>query len=147
MALEMNSKAADPEAQGGGGDGDDLRVGLLKSNGDGNKLVIDEMLRRHAGEMGRWQMRHFLLTTLAWSLEAFHTMVMIFADREPAWRCSGLGFCPPDPCGLGPGDCGWIDGSGVSTVAEWGLVCGEKYKVGLVQSAFFLGCMIGTLSS
>ncbi|XP_039131734.1 LOW QUALITY PROTEIN: organic cation/carnitine transporter 4-like [Dioscorea cayenensis subsp. rotundata] len=139
----MNSKAADPEAQGGGGDGDDLRVGLLKSNGDGNKLVIDEMLRRHAGEMGRWQMRHFLLTTLAWSLEAFHTMVMIFADREPAWRCSGLGFCPPDPCGLGPGDWGWIDGSGVSTVAEWGLVCGEKYKVGLVQSAFFLGCMIG----
>uniref|UniRef100_A0A453D2X8 Uncharacterized protein n=1 Tax=Aegilops tauschii subsp. strangulata TaxID=200361 RepID=A0A453D2X8_AEGTS len=37
----------------------------------------------------------------------------------------------------------WEQGSGSSTVAEWGLVCGERYKVGLVQALFFAGCMIG----
>ncbi|QHN82140.1 Organic cation/carnitine transporter [Arachis hypogaea] len=25
---------------------------------------------------------------LAWALEACHTVVMIFADREPEWRCT-----------------------------------------------------------
>uniref|UniRef100_A0A453D2Q7 Uncharacterized protein n=1 Tax=Aegilops tauschii subsp. strangulata TaxID=200361 RepID=A0A453D2Q7_AEGTS len=34
-----------------------------------------------------------------------------------------------------------------STVAEWGLVCGERYKVGLVQAVFFAGCMIGTYAA
>jgi len=28
-------------------------------------------------------------------------------------------------------------------VSEWGLICGDKYKVGLVQALFFAGCMIG----
>ena len=37
----------------------------------------------------------------------------------------------------------WDQGSASSTVAEWGLVCGERYKVGLVQAVFFAGCMIG----
>ncbi|KAK1279634.1 Organic cation/carnitine transporter 4 [Acorus gramineus] len=48
-------------------------------------MGIDEMLERHAGEFGPWQLRHFVLTSLAWSLSAFHTMVVVFADREPRW--------------------------------------------------------------
>ncbi|KAF8409461.1 hypothetical protein HHK36_005537 [Tetracentron sinense] len=117
--------------------------------GDGEKMGIDEMLQRYCGEFGLWQLRHFVLTSLAWSLEAFHTMVMIFADREPDWRCtaaqgdSGCSSVARTVCGLVPGSWEWIGGSGSSTVAEWGLVCGEKYKVGLAQSLFFGGCMIG----
>ncbi|KAK1260269.1 Organic cation/carnitine transporter 4 [Acorus gramineus] len=108
-------------------------------------MVVDEMLRRHAGEFGPWQLRHFALTNLAWVLNAFHTMVMVFADREPDWRCRAGPGCVPGPvegvCGLKPGSWEWVAGS--STVAEWGLVCGEEYKVGLAQSAFFAGSMIG----
>ncbi|KHN28379.1 Organic cation/carnitine transporter 4 [Glycine soja] len=51
------------------------------------KLCIDEMLQKYCGEFGRWQLKHFILTSLAWALEAFHTMVIIFADREPEWQC------------------------------------------------------------
>ncbi|XP_008806783.1 organic cation/carnitine transporter 4-like [Phoenix dactylifera] len=137
------------ESAAGNGGADDLRSPLLRADGgDGEgeeeeeRLGIDEVLRRHAGEFGRWQLRHFVLTSTAWALEAFHTMVMIFADREPSWRCSG-GPCPADPCRLGPDDWEWAGGPAASTVAEWGLVCSDKYKVGLVQSAFFAGCMIG----
>ncbi|QHN82136.1 Organic cation/carnitine transporter [Arachis hypogaea] len=34
------------------------------------------------------KLRHFIFTSLAWALEAYHTMVMIFADRETEWRCT-----------------------------------------------------------
>ncbi|CAL1385353.1 unnamed protein product [Linum trigynum] len=115
------------------------------------RLTIDEMLQRHCGEFGWWQLRHFALTNLALTLEAFHTMVMVFTDREPDFRCvgggGGGGVCDPAAaqgvCGLDPGSWEWAGGPGGTIVAEWGLVCGQKFKVGLVQAAFFVGCMIG----
>ncbi|KAL5548203.1 hypothetical protein UlMin_003434 [Ulmus minor] len=117
--------------------------------GEPQKLCIDDMLQKYCGEFGRWQLRHFVLTSLAWALEAFHTMVMIFADRQPDWRCldraagSGCDRTAISICGLEPGSWEWIGGSGSSTVAQWLLVCGDKFKVGLVQALFFGGCMIG----
>ncbi|CAL5025273.1 unnamed protein product [Urochloa decumbens] len=118
--------------------------GATKAKSKGTRLCIDDALSMHAGEFGRWQLRHFVLVSAAWALEALHTMVIIFADREPAMAC-GL------PGGRGCGDrCAgaaagweWADGAASSTVAEWGLVCGERYKVGLAQAVFFAGCMIG----
>ncbi|XP_047334806.1 organic cation/carnitine transporter 4-like [Impatiens glandulifera] len=115
-----------------------------KNSDDIERLCIDDMLRKYCGEFGRWQFRHFILTSLAWALEAFHTMVMIFADREPEWRCTAAaGGCAAGLCGLKTGSWEWIEGMGSSTVEEWGLICGEKYKVGIVQSIFFVGSMIG----
>ncbi|KAM3390136.1 hypothetical protein ACQJBY_011985 [Aegilops geniculata] len=111
--------------------------------GGGERLSIDDALALHAGEFGRWQLWHFLLVTAAWTLEAMHTMVMIFADREPAMWCpAGDGRCG-DRCAGAAAGWEWEQGSGSSTVAEWGLVCGERYKVGLVQALFFAGCLIG----
>ncbi|KAL1811513.1 hypothetical protein ACET3Z_021578 [Daucus carota] len=109
------------------------------------KLYIDHMLQKYCGEFGAYQLKHFVLTSLAWALEAFHTMIMIFADREPDWRCSGPGCSPAatSVCGLDEDVWQWSSGTASSTVSEWGLICGEKYKVGLVQAIFFGGCMIG----
>ncbi|KAG8386220.1 hypothetical protein BUALT_Bualt03G0126300 [Buddleja alternifolia] len=128
----------------------DLRSPLLEPEAGAatkpvERLCIDDMLKKYCGEFGWWQLRHFVLTSMAWALEAFHTMVVIFADREPAWRCTDRG-CSTDAksvCKLEPGSWEWIGGSGSSTVAEFGLICSEKYKVGLVQALFFGGCMIG----
>lgn len=103
--------------------------------GDREEMGVDETLSRYAGEFGPWQLRQFLLASLGMVVYAFHTMVMIFADREP-----------PDVVCQSAGQAGpweWAGGRGTSTVAEWGLVCSERFKVGLVQSAFFAGCMIG----
>lgn len=117
------------------------------------KLCIDDMLQKYCGEFGRWQLRHFVLTSLAWALEGFHTMVMIFADREPDWRCrdggwsgAGCDAAAKSLCGMESGSWEWIGGPESSTIAEWGLFCGEKYKIGVVQSLFFGGCMIGKFS-
>lgn len=127
----------------------DLRSPLLEPvkesepKAEPEKLCIDDMLQRYCGEFGPWQLKHFVLTSLAWALEAFHTMVMIFADREPGWTCTSGSGCDMSFCSLEPGSWEWNGGSGSSTVAEWGLVCGHKYRVGLVQALFFGGCMIG----
>ncbi|GKV49071.1 hypothetical protein SLEP1_g55842 [Rubroshorea leprosula] len=115
---------------------------------DEEKLCIDDMLQKYCGEFGFWQLRHFVLTSFGWALEAFHAMVMIFADREPDWRCvngsgSGCDDTAKTMCGLQPGSWEWVSGPGSSTVSQWGLVCSEKYKIGLVQALFFGGCMIG----
>ncbi|KAI3753857.1 hypothetical protein L2E82_25921 [Cichorium intybus] len=135
---------------------DDLHPPLLPPDetlGDDNelplqRLSVDQMLAKYCGEFGFWQFKHFVLTCMAWALQAFHTMVMIFADREQGWTCEPGSGCIWDVdksiCDLEqPGSWRWDDGDGWSTVAEWGMVCGEKYKVGLVQAAFFAGCMIG----
>ncbi|PIN11849.1 Synaptic vesicle transporter SVOP and related transporters (major facilitator superfamily) [Handroanthus impetiginosus] len=130
----------------------DLRSPLLGQEAGASpepveRLCIDDMLKKYCGEFGWWQLRHFVLTSMAWALEAFHTMVVIFADREPEWRClDGAAGCSTgvkSVCQLEPGSWEWIGGPASSTVAEFGLVCSEKYKVGLVQALFFGGCMIG----
>uniref|UniRef100_A0A453D2Z1 Uncharacterized protein n=1 Tax=Aegilops tauschii subsp. strangulata TaxID=200361 RepID=A0A453D2Z1_AEGTS len=122
----------------------ELLLAASGSGGGSNRVSIDDALSLHAGEFGRWQLRHFVLVTAAWMLEAMHTMVMIFADREPAMWCpAGDGRCG-DRCAGAAAGWEWEQGSGSSTVAEWGLVCGERYKVGLVQAIYFAGCMMGT---
>ncbi|CAK9317658.1 unnamed protein product [Citrullus colocynthis] len=109
-------------------------------------LTVDAMLQKYCGEFGPWQLRNFLLSNLSCTLEAFHTMVMIFADREVEWRCLDDSSCDAagkDVCGLKPGSWEWVGGRGSSTVVEWDLVCEDKYKVGLAQAIFFLGCTLG----
>ncbi|KAM0885079.1 hypothetical protein ACQ4PT_030576 [Festuca glaucescens] len=115
----------------------------LLGGGASRRVSIDDALAEHAGEFGRWQLRHFVLVSAAWALEALNTMVIIFADRGPAMACpAGDGQCG-DPCAGAAAGWVWTQGTGSSTVAEWGLVCGERYKVGLVQALFFAGCLIG----
>lgn len=123
------------------------------------RISIDDMLQKWTGEFGRWQLKHFVLSSLAWTLEGFHTMVMIFADYEPHWHCNtqkplddflsmkrGFESCSSTGsiCSMDRASWDWDGGSGVSTVSEWGLVCDQKYKVGVLQSAFFIGCMLGS---
>ncbi|VFQ58627.1 unnamed protein product [Cuscuta campestris] len=115
-----------------------LRAPLLREEKRAEKMTVDGALQKYCGEFGWWQLRHFVLASLPWALEGIHTMVMIFADRDPGRRSSS-----PAACGLGPRPWEWDGGPGSSTVAEFGLVCGLKYRVGLVQSLFFAGCMIG----
>ncbi|TKY49001.1 Organic cation/carnitine transporter 4 [Spatholobus suberectus] len=113
------------------------------------KVCMDEMLQKYCGEFGQWQLKHFTLTGLAWVFVAFHTMVMIFADHEPHWRClagsagSGCTATAGNVCGLKPGSWEWVGGRGATTVSEWGLDCGDIFKVGLVRAFFFVGWMIG----
>ncbi|CAK8535216.1 unnamed protein product [Lathyrus sativus] len=128
---------------------DNLRSPILsppsKNKTETEKICIDDMFQKYCGEFGKWQLKHFILTSLAWALQAFHSMVMIFTEREPDWVCVSGMECSPggSVCSMSPESWEWIGGKAASTVTEWNLICGDKYKVGLVQAVFFAGCTIG----
>ncbi|KAL2331527.1 hypothetical protein Fmac_019108 [Flemingia macrophylla] len=106
------------------------------SDPERKKICMEEMLRDHCGEFGRWQLKHFVLTSLAWVLVAFHTMVMIFADHQPHSTSHNI-------CQLKPTSWEWLGGRAATTVSQWALICAQKYKVGLARALFFLGSIIG----
>ncbi|KAL3678596.1 hypothetical protein R1sor_021552 [Riccia sorocarpa] len=122
-------------------------------------LTVDDMLVKYVGEFGPAQFCHFFLVSLAWILEALQTMVMIFGERVPEWRCvdqggqvnsignnSTDGFCNPSAssvCNLDPSSWEWYGGKSASVVSEFNLICGEEYKIGLVGALFFLGSLVG----
>ncbi|KAG7015228.1 Organic cation/carnitine transporter 4, partial [Cucurbita argyrosperma subsp. argyrosperma] len=111
------------------------------------RLTVDDMLQKYCGEFGPWQLKNFVLVNLSWTLEALHIMVVIFADHEPRWQCVEGVACDragKSVCELKPGSWEWVEGRRSSTVAQWGLICGDKYKVGLAQAMFFLGSMMGS---
>lgn len=114
-----------------------------KSSECNEKIGVDEMLQRYAGEFGPWQLRHFMLTSVAWTLGAFQGMAVVFADHRPKWRCISGGACPETMCGLPHDAWEWDGGRRTSTVAEWDLVCKDMYKAGIPQFAFFVGCLLG----
>jgi len=93
------STTTEPLLPGGG-------AGVVRGKGGGGggkRVGIDEALSAYAGEFGRWQLRHFVVVSAAWALEALHTMVIIFADREPALRCAAPAgqACGADRCAGG----------------------------------------------
>ncbi|KAH7672160.1 Major facilitator sugar transporter-like protein [Dioscorea alata] len=102
------------------------------------------MLQRYAGEFGPWQLRHFMLTSVSWTLGAFQGMAVVFADHQPKWRCTSGGACPETMCGLPHDAWEWDGGRRTSTVAQWDLVCKDKYKAGIPQFAFFVGYLFGS---
>ncbi|MCO5595121.1 hypothetical protein L7F22_049159 [Adiantum nelumboides] len=114
-----------------------------------HRLSIDDVLSRWAGEFGLAQFVHFSLASLAWTLEALQTMLMIFSDKSPSWACSPsaslAGTCSSSSslCSLDPSVWNWVGSREQSTVSEWSLICGQDYKIGLVQSAFFAGALLG----
>lgn len=136
-------------------------VNLPAEEGDGKEYMsVDDILVKHVGEFGRAQLAHFVLVSWAWTVEAFHSLVMIFGDRVPEWHCvlpydsgpawgdnSTLAFktCSASSalCELERGAWDWVGGQSQSTVSEWDLICGEQYKAGLAGSLFFIGVLFG----
>jgi OCT family organic cation transporter-like MFS transporter 4/5 len=141
----------DPKTEG-------LEAPLLRTSNDAEQqcayesLSIDNMLSKYVGDFGLAQLVHFVVVSLAWCLEGLHTLVMIFADREPEWQCRPSldpNSCTPASslCSLDPTLWEWVGGKSTSTVSQWNLICGEEYKVGLAQATFFIGAFMGKAKS
>eukprot|EP00897_Mesotaenium_endlicherianum_P004088 jgi/Mesen1/3707/ME000202S02790 len=134
-------------------DVDDKAISVADSPVSRRELTIDEMLQQGVGECGWAQQRHFFLVSLPWITEAIQTLLMVFIDREPPWRCTFLAadsaknqpiLCSQSSsiCSLTPEQWEWVD-SQVSTVSEFDLTCESAWKASLVQSFFFFGFLFG----
>ena len=106
-------------------------------------LTIDEMLSLHVGGIGRAQVKHFVLSSVAWVPAVFLTLMSVFTARIPAWRCKlGDGCGDADICSLHDEDWEWVSKS-ASIVSEWNLICSEEWKVSAADSMFFVGFFFG----
>jgi len=129
-------------------------------------LSVDQILDQHIGGFGPAQLVHVLMVNLAWAFEAMHTLIPIFTDAQPSWRCAASQtpdftnnmtpkvfplmsrhlWCTAESslCEMDGSLWEWVDGRGSSVVSEWGLICHDKFKAGIPASLFFVGCIIGS---
>ncbi|KAJ8443272.1 hypothetical protein Cgig2_010167 [Carnegiea gigantea] len=112
--------------------------------------TVDEVIENYVGSLGLSQIIQVVLVSFAWVFDAQSTLVTIFSDAEPDWRCKGsVGMCNGRPggkgssvCGLEPGAWEWVGGHKSTTIAEWGLICDHKFLAAIPASAFFIGSLI-----
>ncbi|RRT68270.1 hypothetical protein B296_00007462 [Ensete ventricosum] len=114
------------------------------------ELTVEEAIEEHVGSLGFAQLVHIFLVSLARMFDAQNTLITIFGDAQPAWRCtpSSSSSCSSSSssdgmCGLDRGAWEWVGGNKSSIIAEWGLVCDRRFIVGIPASFFFLGSLFG----
>ncbi|KAA6423242.1 MAG: hypothetical protein FRX49_06694 [Trebouxia sp. A1-2] len=118
-------------------------------------LTVDEALQQSVGELGRGQRWRFCLASLGLVPAAMQTYMMYFVGLEPLrqgfWQCiepadssclSARKSKGHSACYLPPDVWDWTD-RGRSIASEWDLVCGNAWKLHLVNAAFFAGCIVG----
>lgn len=119
------------------------------------EISVEEIIEEYVGGFGYAQFIHAFLVSLAWFFDSQHTLVTIFTDKQPAWRCvdyqSQFSHANMDSCTQQSSICEmdkslweWVGGHNTSIIAEWGLVCGDKFKAGLPASMFFIGSFLGS---
>jgi len=129
-------------------------------------LSVDQILDQHVGGFGPAQLIHILMVSLAWAFDSMHSLIPIFTDAQPSWRCtasqtpdftdnvtlqvsasmSRQKWCTPNSslCEMDGNLWEWVDGRGSSVVSEWGLMCHDKFKSSIPASLFFFGCILGS---
>nr|CAD1844694.1 unnamed protein product [Ananas comosus var. bracteatus] len=107
-----------------------------------SELTVDEIIEQHVGSFGFSQLLHVFLVSLAWMFDSQNTLVTIFSDAQPQWRCKGSSSsCSVHRsiCELEKGSWEWVGGSKSSTIAEWGSSAtrssGRSSRVLVLRSA------------
>lgn len=119
------------------------------------EVSVEDIIDEYVGGFGYAQLLHAFLASLAWFFDAQHTLVTIFTDKQPAWRCvdhqsqvlyANMNSCTKQSsiCEMDKSLWEWVGGDNTSIIAEWGLVCGDKFKAGLPASMFFIGSFLGS---
>ncbi|XP_071806680.1 solute carrier family 22 member 15-like [Asterias amurensis] len=110
-------------------------------------MEFDHVLKT-VGEFGRLQKSNFLFLSSLNTVMATHMLAIAFVGKEPAYiSCKDNPIAKHHPCSPDARPCNEYAYSHefTSIVTEWDLVCSNKYKVGLVQSVFMFGVLIGVM--
>ncbi|KAG8378641.1 hypothetical protein BUALT_Bualt07G0006500 [Buddleja alternifolia] len=131
---------------------DEEKQGFVKKTKNNLQLTVDEVLEEYVGSFGFSQLLQVFFVSLARIFDSQSTLVTIFTDAQPeSWRCIGpeCGATATvggggSVCGLKAGSWEWSGGNRSSTVAEWGLICDQRFLAALPTSLYFLGSLIGS---
>ena len=69
-------------------DDDDINTtNTTQNTTNTSKITVDEAFDSYVGQIGRGQLKQFLLSSSAWLPAAFLTLVSVFTQRTPEWEC------------------------------------------------------------
>ncbi|KAE8712479.1 rhodanese-like domain-containing protein 8 [Hibiscus syriacus] len=121
-------------------------------------LTVDEVMDRYTGSLGLYRLLHVVLVSFAWAFDSHSTLITIFTDAQPSWRCknhhvnasissfwcmngtsSGSKGQPGQVCGLAAGTWEWVGANTTSTIVERNLICHRRFLAAIPASLFFLG--------
>lgn len=123
-----------------------------------NGLTFDQALVSGVGELGRGQLVILLLVSLCNIANAFVVLLMVFNNKNPVkehwFVCTGPTdtmcqqiYSLQDPstefCKMSNGQWDWTEPSR-SIVSQFNLICSAAWKTQLVNSAFFVGYLVGS---
>ncbi|KAJ6844095.1 organic cation/carnitine transporter 1 [Iris pallida] len=115
------------------------------------ELTVDEIIEQHVGSLGFAQIVHVFLVTrvdLRLPEHARHHIQRRAAQVEVqggARGCGGGVRHVGDAVRARRGAWEWVGGSRTSTIAEWELICGNKFRAGIPASLFFIGSLLGSI--
>ena len=155
-------------------DDDDINTtNTTITNTNNTKITVDEAFDSYVGQIGRGQLKQFLLSSSAWLPAAFLTLVSVFTQRTPEWECVNddenddifYSYCIEQKAKRIEDDLSVLcslneyyeenkkeeeikeiwkwTNKKQSIVSEFNLICKEEYKVQLASSMFFVGFFFG----
>ena len=155
-------------------DDDDINTtNTISNTTNTSKITVDEAFDSYVGQIGRGQLKQFLLSSSAWLPAAFLTLVSVFTQRTPEWECVNddenddifYSYCIEQKAKRIEDDLSVLcslneyyeenkkeeeikeiwkwTNKKQSIVSEFNLICKEEYKVQLASSMFFVGFFFG----
>lgn len=120
-----------------------------------NSITYDEALAQYVGEFGRGQRLFVAVTSLNYIPNAVIFYLMVFLTLDPItkrhWECTNPAdaacaaiWQAPSPtafCSMSQSQWAWTNTDNLA--AYFNMVCGDKWKVQLLNMMMFIGCLIG----
>ncbi|XP_058734741.1 organic cation/carnitine transporter 3-like [Vicia villosa] len=108
----------------------------------------DEMIERSLGTFGWVEFVQCILVSFAMFFDAQQAFITIYTDDYPTWHCTNSTLCNSnsDICKIPKSSWSWDGPSQKTIISQFHLECASDFIIGLPQSSFFIGCLIGTFA-
>ncbi|KAL9244255.1 hypothetical protein vseg_018052 [Gypsophila vaccaria] len=107
-------------------------------------MSVEDVIESSLGKMTWTQILQAVLTSIPPVFDNQQTLISVFTDAQPAWRCNNLRSCNSftDICGLPRADWDWVGNKSDTIISDWDLECASSFIQGLPATSYFLGCLL-----
>ncbi|XP_057457590.1 organic cation/carnitine transporter 3-like [Lotus japonicus] len=123
-----------------------LAVDEAKAAAGGDEQLEYDMMEKGLGTFGCAEFMQCILVSLAMFFDAQQSFISIYTDDYPSWHCTDFTTCSPGSniCNIPKSSWSWDGPIHKTVVSQWGLECASDFVIGLPQSCFFIGCLLGS---
>ncbi|KAK2354099.1 organic cation/carnitine transporter [Trifolium repens] len=115
------------------------------------KLSWDEIIEKSLSNFGWMDFLQAVLVSIAMFFDAQQSFISIYTDNYPKWHCTNTdtntnSSCSSssDICKLPRSSWSWDTHPSNTIISHWNLECASTFIIGLPQSSFFIGCLLGS---